>query len=243
MGLMAQGSRSALPRPVLFGALASALFLTLAQPPFSVLPLAFLSLVPLSLGLASLPPGPAGRWHATLLGLLFGVAYWGFALLWVPLEVGPFYPWAYAGYALLLVLLGSLFALLGWVAHFLHRTRAVPLGLALPLAWVGVEWIKGQFPFGLAFPWLGLGVTLSDWPHLLGLAEWVGEEGVAFWLAGVNGLVAGRILGRGIHGNVAPWLLGRNSRAPRVARKPCGGRPRGLGPGRGGFTGGPSRHG
>ncbi len=105
------------------------------------------------------------------------------------------------------MLLGSLFALLGWVAHFLHRTRAVPLGLALPLAWVGVEWIKGQFPFGLAFPWLGLGVTLSDWPHLLGLAEWVGEEGVAFWLAGVNGLVAGRILGRGIHGNVAPWLL------------------------------------
>jgi len=207
VGLMAPGSRSALTRPALVGALSSALLLTLAQPPFSVLPLAFLSLVPLALGLASLPPGPVGRWQATLLGLLFGVAFWGFALIWVPLEVGPFFPWAYSGYALLLVLLGSLFALFGWMAHFFHKTKAIPLGLALPLAWVGVEWAKAHFPFGLAFPWLGLGVTLTDWPHFLGLAEWAGEEGVAFWLSGVNGLVAGRILGRGSRRKVAPWLL------------------------------------
>ncbi|MFH1765593.1 MAG: nitrilase-related carbon-nitrogen hydrolase [Gemmatimonadota bacterium] len=189
------------------GALGSALLLTLAQPPFSFLPLPFLALVPLSLGLGTLPPGPQGRWKATLLGLIFGVAFWGFALIWVPMEVAPHFPWAYPGYALLLVLLGGLSALFGWVTHVLHRGKALPLGLALPLAWVGVEWIKAHFPFGLAFPWLGLGVTLSEWPQLLGLAEWTGETGVALWVAGVNGLVAGGILGMRFRRVVSPWIL------------------------------------
>jgi apolipoprotein N-acyltransferase len=135
------------------------------------------------------------------------VTFWGFALIWVPMVVGPFFSWAYPGYALLLVLLGGLSALFGWVTHYLYRERGIPLGLALPLAWVGVEWIKAHFPFGLAFPWLGLSVTLSEWPELLGLAEWTGEGGVAFWLAGVNGLVAGRILGKRSRRSLTPWVL------------------------------------
>jgi len=189
------------------GALGSAILLTLAQPPFGFFPLSFLALVPLIVSLASLPPGPPGRWQATLLGLVFGVTFWGFALIWVPMVVGPFFSWAYPGYALLLVLLGGLSGLSGWATHYLYKERGLPLGLALPLAWVGVEWIKAHFPFGLAFPWLGLSVTLSEWPELLGLAEWTGEGGVAFWLAGVNGLVAGRILGKRSRRSLTHWFL------------------------------------
>ena len=207
MGLMASEPRHTLTRSSLRGAMASALLLTLAQPPFGFLPLSFLALVPLFLDLASLPPGPRGRWQATLLGLTFGVAFWGLALVWVPLQVGPFFSWAFPGYVLLLVVLGSLSALFGWVAHYLLRERALPLGLAFPLAWVAVEWVKAHFPFGLAFPWLGLGVTLSGWPEWLGLAEWAGEEGVAFWLAAVNGLVAAAILGMSFRRALFPWLL------------------------------------
>ncbi|MCJ7629421.1 MAG: hypothetical protein MUO50_13665 [Longimicrobiales bacterium] len=207
VGSVASGPRATLAWPAVGGALGSALLLTLAQPPFSFLPLPFLALVPLSLGLGSLPPGPRGRWQATLLGLIFGVAFWGFALIWVPLEVAPYFPWAYPGYALMVVILGGLSALFGWLTLVLHRGKALPLGLALPLAWVGVEWIKAHFPFGLAFPWLGLGVTLSDWPQLLGLAEWTGETGVAFWVAGVNGLVAAGILGMKSRRVVSPWIL------------------------------------
>jgi apolipoprotein N-acyltransferase len=66
-----------------------------------------------------------------------------------------------------------------------------------------VEWIKAHFPFGLAFPWLGLGITLARWPELLGLAECVGEAGISFWLAGVNGLVAAAIL----HGPSVPRVF------------------------------------
>ena len=204
---MTSGGRAAVGWQAIGGAVGSAILLTLAQPPFSILPMPFLALVPLSLGLAPLPRGPEGRWKATLLAFIFGVAFWGFSLVWVPLEVGPFFSWAFPGYAFLLMMLGSLAALFGWVAHHLHRERAIPLGLALPLAWVGVEWTKAHFPLGLAFPWLGLGVTLSEWPYLLGLAEWIGEEGVAFWLAGVNGLLAAGILGMGSRRGSARWTL------------------------------------
>jgi apolipoprotein N-acyltransferase len=127
--------------------------------------------------------------------LAFGLIYWAWTLIWVPMVVGPHFAWAFPGYLLLLVLLGGLSGLFGWVTHALHRRVALPLGLALPLAWVAVEWVKAHFPFGLAFPWMGLGLTLTSQPQLLGVAEWVGEAGVAFWLAGVNGLVGSVILG------------------------------------------------
>jgi len=188
------------------GGLTSAFLLLLALPPFSVFPLSFLALVPLAVSLASVPAGPRGRWQATLLGLVFGVTFWGFALIWVPLVVGSSFSWALPGYLLLLVILGGLCALFGWGTHFLWREKGLPLALALALAWVAVEWLKAHFPFGLAFPWLGLGLTLSEWPQLLGLAEWTGEAGVSFWLAGVNGLVAWGVLGLKARRGLTPWL-------------------------------------
>lgn len=181
----------------LLPAFLSAFFLVLAQPPFDTLPLPFLALVPLFVALGSLPSGARGRWRASLLAGVFGLCFWGYSLLWVPLEVGPSFFWAIPGFGLLLVILGGLSALFGWTAHRLHRGAGLPLALAVSLAWVGVEWIRAHFPFGLDFPWLGLGVTLSGWPGLLGPAEWVGERGVAFWLAGVNGLVATAVLEMG----------------------------------------------
>lgn len=188
-------------------ALGSAGLLLLAQPPFGFLPLPFLALVPLTLALASLPPGPAGRVGAVVLGSGFGVAFWSLSLVWVPLVVAPAFPWAYPGYLLLLVLLGGLSGLLGWLIHILRGKGGVPLGLAVPLAWVAVEWLKGNFPFGLAFPWLGLGVSLTKWPELLGLAELLGEGGVSFWLAGVNGIVAWGILEARGGWRPAPWAI------------------------------------
>jgi apolipoprotein N-acyltransferase len=128
-------------------------------------------------------------------GLVFGVVHWGLLLIWIPWVVAPRFPWAYAGFGALVAILGGLSALLGWSVSRLHGRAHLPLALAFPLAWVAVEWAKGHVPFGLAWPWLGLGVSLTRWPDLLGVAEWVGEAGVSFWLALVNGLVAERILG------------------------------------------------
>ncbi len=180
--------------------LLSAVLLVLAQPPFHVLPLAFLALAPMAAGVALLPPGSGGGSGASLQGLIFGLLFWGFSLMWVPLEVGRHFSWALPGYGVLLILLGGLSALFAWILHRLHHGGGMPLALAVPLAWVGVEWIRAHFPMGLAFPWLGLGVTLTPWPWLLGMAEWAGESGVVFWLACVSGWVARemvRVGGRG----------------------------------------------
>jgi len=192
-------------------ALTSALLLILAQPPFPFFPLSFLALAPLVAALGRVGPGPAGGRSAALLGLSFGLAYWGILLVWVPLVVAPRFPYAYPGYAAQVGLLSGLTALMGWGTWGLYRLRRVPLPLAFPLAWVGMEWLKAHFPMGLAFPWMGLGISLTTWPEALGLAEWVGEAGVSFWLAAVNGLLAAAILSPRGHAGLGsrgrPWVL------------------------------------
>ena len=207
--------------PAVGGAAGSAILLVLAQPPFGFYPLSFLALVPLALALWTLPPESGGRWKATVLGAVFGSVFWAFELIWVPTVVGPHFDWAYPGYLGLLIVLGSLSAVMGRLAHELASFRPRPPSvpqvlrgrvsffqvLALPLAWVGVEWLRGHVPFGLAWPWLGLGITLTGRPELLALAEWFGESGVSFWLAAVNGGVALAILaGRSWRG-AALWVM------------------------------------
>lgn len=135
------------------------------------------------------PGDPLAR-KAGRIGTAFGSLYWGIVLLWVPLEVGRRFWWAFPGYLAQVTLLTGLTTLMAWGTWKLHRRVRLPLFLAFPLAWVGMEWVKAHFPLGLSFPWLGLGVTLTAWPELLGLAEWTGESGIAFWLALVNALVA-----------------------------------------------------
>lgn len=176
--------------------LLSAILLVLAQPPFQVVLLPFLALVPLvvSLGRNAAEDTGHGLVRAVRIGVAFGTVYWGILLLWVPLEVGRRFWWAFPGYLAQVCLLTGLTALMAWATCRLNRSPRVPLFLAFPLAWVGMEWMKAHFPLGLSFPWLGLGVTLTAWPEALGVAEWIGEGGVAFWLALVNGLLAAAVL-------------------------------------------------
>jgi apolipoprotein N-acyltransferase len=71
----------------------------------------------------------------------------------------------------------------------------VPLWVALPVAWTATEWFRAHLPSTLAFPWLGLGSSLTGYPELVGIAELVGSRGVTFWMALVNGLLATVVLG------------------------------------------------
>jgi apolipoprotein N-acyltransferase len=202
--------------PLVMGPIAlaslSALLLFLAQPPFHFILLPFTALVPLGVALGSLNEDERSGWSAAWVGVAFGALYWGVLLAWVPLVVAPRFPWAYPGYGVQVGLLAGLMGLMAWGTHRLHRSAALPLSLSLPLAWVGMEYLKGHFPFGLSFPWLGLGISLTGWPELLGLAEWTGEGGVAFWLALVNGLLASALLrvnsgGPGKSGSLSPLRL------------------------------------
>lgn len=173
----------------------SALLLALALPPWGLVPLGFLALAPLVYSIHRLPPGPSGRRAAAWNGFLFAGAFWTMNLLWVLSEVAQRYAWAYPGFGGLILLLGGLGSLFGVGLHRASVERGWPLLLAVPVVWVAMEWVKGHVPFGLAFPWLGLGVTLTEWPGLLAPAEWFGEAILAFWLASVSGGIVWSLAG------------------------------------------------
>ena len=166
--------------------IASALLLFVAYPPFHLLAPSLLALVPLALmAWSARAPHRAARG-----GFVFGALHYGLLLHWmVPalLRVTGTAPLVYATAVLLLALSQGLVC---WMLVLLRRGARTPLWCALPLAWTAMEWGLARLPGTLAYPWLGLGTSLTGYPELAGVAELAGARGVTFWLALVNGLVA-----------------------------------------------------
>lgn len=168
----------------------SGLLLAASFPPFHLLLPPFVALVPFILGLRSLPADRRGAGEAFRAGGVLGLVYFGLLLAWLV----PALTWLTALGPLLflvvLLLLAAIPAGVGWCVHRLVRSAGVPLVLAVPLAWSAGEWLRGSLPGGIAFPWLGLGTSLTAHPEIVGIAELVGARGVTFWLVLVNALVA-----------------------------------------------------
>ena len=187
----------------------SALLAVVAFPPFHLLIPSFVALVPLAVWVAdqndgrdtlgeSGPRRDAGpeasdrEVSARVFrgGVWFGLIYFGLLLYWVPLALAAFTWWAVPAY-----LTGVMIFALGagcftWSLRRLTHHGGIPLWLALPLTWTALEWVRAHTPGGLAFPWLGLGTSLTGYPELVGAAELVGARGITLWLALLNGLIA-----------------------------------------------------
>ena len=119
-----------------------------------------------------------------------GLVAHGFLLHWLVPALAWTTAWAPLAYLVVVSFLTGLTALFGWLLHSgVHRAGA-PVWLVLPVTWTATEWLQGHLPGPLAFPWLELGVGLTGFPELLGLAEVAGGRGVSFWLALVGGLWA-----------------------------------------------------
>ncbi|MDX1568216.1 MAG: hypothetical protein R3223_10480, partial [Longimicrobiales bacterium] len=170
--------------------IASGLLLAVSFPPFHLLVPSFVALVPLALHLRALPGGPVGSGQAFRAGTVTGILYFGLLLHWlVPalLWLNPVGPLLYL---VVMILLGGLLGIAAWATHRLVHEAGVPFVIALPLAWVAVEWLRGHLPGGLAFPWLGLGTSLTAYPEVVGIAELVGSRGVSLWLVLGGSLLA-----------------------------------------------------
>jgi len=175
----------------------SALLLAASFPPLHPLILPFVGLVPYAVWIQRLPVDRAGRRAAVRGSLLFGLLHFGALFYWILVALVWFTGLAVVAFLGAMALLTALAALMGWTLHrAVHEVR-VPLWLALPVAWTGAEWFRAHWPGPLAFPWLGLGTSLTAFPELVGIAEVVGAQGVGFWLALVNGLLATLVLGAG----------------------------------------------
>jgi apolipoprotein N-acyltransferase len=162
----------------LLRAVAAGVLLALAFPPFDLWPASFLAVAALSL----LIRGTRGR-RAALVGLAFGLGFFGLLLRWM-LVVGP-------APAVGLVLLEAVFfAPLGLALARTSRARWWPLWHAA--VWVLVEGARARVPFG-GMPWGRLAFAQADSP-LAGLAAVGGSPLVSFAAAGVSTALAAALL-------------------------------------------------
>lgn len=175
----------------------SALLLAASYPPLHPLVLPFVGLVPLAVWMHRLPPGSAGREAAQRGALVFGSLYFGLVFYWVLVALVWFTALAIPAFAAALGLIVVVTVAFLSLFHRAVHCLSVPIWLALPVVWTGLEWVRAHLPDTLAFPWLGLGTSLTAFPEIVGIAEIVGARGVTFWLALVNGLLAAAVIGAG----------------------------------------------
>lgn len=182
----------------------SALLLAASYPPLHPIVLPFVGLVPLAVWMARLPAGVEGTEAAQRGALVFGTLYFGVVFYWVLVALVWFTALAIPAFAAALGLIVVVTAVVFTVFHrALHGLR-LPLWLTLPVVWTGLEWVRAHLPDTLAFPWLGLGTSLTAVPEIVGFAEIVGARGVTFWLALINGLLATAVLAASRRGWLRP---------------------------------------
>ncbi len=171
---------------------AGALLTVLAYPPFHLFLPSFIALVPLYwlLERAARAERPArGAWY----GLIAGLAANGALHAWMVVALRSYAAYPLATYLLAVLLLSLWWAVLGWwvVRVWVALPRA-PRWLVFAAGWTAMEWIFGHHG-ALAFPWLGLGTSLTGFPLVVQWADLAGARGVTFWLVASNALLAGAL--------------------------------------------------
>ena len=148
----------------------------LAFPPAGFSILAWVALAPMLIALR-VPCRKLELLILWLAGLAFGTA--GFA-------------WArhvtFLGTFLLGFYISLYFVLFCISARWLAFKKGIPLALAAPLAWAGLEYIRGVLLTGL--PMLFLAHTQYTTLSVIQIADLTGSAGVTFWLVAVNGVLA-----------------------------------------------------
>ncbi|KJL18692.1 Apolipoprotein N-acyltransferase [Microbacterium oxydans] len=156
---------------------AAAVLMDLAYPEAAIWILAFPATALLLLALIGRRFG-----GALLVGLVYGILFFGLLVSWTSRYLGPV-PWA-----ALSVVEGVLtaFALIPIALAYRWLPRAFPgtagrlLGLPATVAalWVGRELFVGSWPYG-GFPWARIGMSQADSP-LASVSSWVGVSGLSF---------------------------------------------------------------
>jgi apolipoprotein N-acyltransferase len=166
----------------LLAAIVSAVALWLALPPADLGPLAFVALIPLLWALR----GARAR-RGALLGLVFGVTFWGLLLSWLIPVSGVAWAALAVGLSLFLILFGAVVPVI-W-----HERAPILTAVAVGAAWAVADWLRTIWPFD-GWGWTTLGSTQHDNPLVLPLASIVGALGIGFVLAAVNALLLMAVL-------------------------------------------------
>jgi apolipoprotein N-acyltransferase len=150
--------------------------------------------------LARLPRLPGRRPYGAL--WLAGMAFWLAAIQWIRLPY-----WANIfGLVLLAWYLGAyLPVFVGLTRVAVHRLR-LPLWLAAPIAWTGLEWVRARFLTG--FLMASLAHTQVRFPAVIQIADTLGEYGVTFLIMMVAASIAEALPLRWLARAAAPGSAG-----------------------------------
>lgn len=184
-------------------ALTSAALFAIAFPPFPFLFPAFLLLVPLAVAVGRTVDAGGSVRSSWRMGFWFGFLGYACNLYWIAIALSIYSNLSFLGYIASLFVMAPLAGLAIVALHVARRTARWPFAILLPVTWVAYELLLNYFG-DLAFPWLPLGLAVSDRPLLAQIAELSGVRGVSFWMAATSGLLADA------------WLLNAHRRAAFV---------------------------
>jgi apolipoprotein N-acyltransferase len=168
---------------LLAASIGSGILVALAFPPFGFHFLAWVALVPFLAALARAGSTKSGA----LLGLAFGVAFFGLDLSWIYQTVvvhGHFHPVLGAVTFVALVATLSLYTALFGFALAVFPKLGHPSALVAPFLWVALEYLRSVFLTG--FPWDLLGYSQAGFLTLIQIADITGAFGVSFIIVLVN---------------------------------------------------------
>jgi apolipoprotein N-acyltransferase len=155
---------------------ATALILTVIQPPISFSLLAWVTLIPFILACRE----SVKTFHLLVVTYLVSLCYWLANLYWI-------FPVTWAGWAAFCLYTALLWPIIAVCIRYC-RIKKVPLFIAVPLLFVGAERLQGLFLGG--FYWRFLAHSQYANIPLIQIADIFGTSGVSFLIAMVNGLTA-----------------------------------------------------
>ncbi len=155
----------------------AALVMNLAYPEAAIWILAFPATALLLLALIGRRFG-----GALLVGLVYGILFFGLLVSWTSRYLGPI-PWAALSVVegvLTAIALIPIALAYRWLPKAFPGTVGRLLGLPTVVAalWVGRELFVGSWPYG-GFPWARIGMSQAESP-LASVSSWVGVSGLSF---------------------------------------------------------------
>ena len=168
---------------------AGAVLMVLAYPPFHLFLPSFFCLVPAALLLRAGQDDERPLRRHLVQGFWLGLLSQGLVLYWIIVALWHFTPMSALGYVATIVPLGIFSAVLFGTVGWVERRSRLTLLFVFPAFWTSLEWIIGHLPH-VAFPWLGLGTSLTAYPMAVQIADVVGARGVTFLLVMANTALA-----------------------------------------------------
>jgi len=175
---------------------ASAVMLTVIQPPISWSELAWVSLVPFILACSP----KANPRRLVLVSYIISLCYWLGNLYWIA-------PVTIVGWIVFCVYTAALWPILALCLRYC-RIKKIPLFLASAVLVVGIERMQGFFLGG--FFWRFLAHSQYQNITLIQIADIFGTAGISFLIAMVNGLLAELMLDARYSMLDARWVAASN---------------------------------